>query len=400
MLAEKLMPLTDAEVRSLAPGERPIKRFDGRGLYIEVAPTGSKLWRLKYRVNGTEKRLALGAYPLVRLSEARRMCDAARLSLAEGKDPGLERKRAKATQHLSAANTFSSVANEFVRKREKEGIAQATASKARWFIALLEPVLGSTPLNDIDAKLLLSALKKIEATGRHETAKKTRSFVGRVFRYAVATGRADTDPSAPLIGALTSPKVKHRAAILETGQLAVFLRSTESYGSPVTRLALKILAHVFLRPGELRLATWSEIDFDRSVWRIPAERMKMRRPHHVPLSPVVIDLLGETLDLTGPEGFIFPAAHTRRSPMSENTLNAALRRMGFDKSQVTAHGFRSTASTFLNECGLFRPDVIERALAHASTDAVRAAYHRGEHWEERVAMAAWWSEFLVKLGEA
>lgn len=391
------MALTDSQVRALVPGERPYKRFDGNGLYIEVAPTGSKLWRLKFRFNGTEKRLALGAYPSVKLADARRKSDAARVQLHEGIDPCLERKRSKATRRLDATNTFAAVAQEYIRKREKEGAAEATAKKAHWFLGFLEPTVGSLPLNDIDPQLLLSALKGIERGGRHETAKKARSFASRVFRYGVATGRCSSDPAALLSGALTAPKPKHRAAFLEQSQLAAFLKAADCYSSPVTRLALKILPHVFLRPGELRFADWTEVDFEKAVWVIPAERAKMRRPHYVPLSSVVIQLLRETYDLTGPSGYLFPASHTRRVSMSENTLNAALRRMGFDKTQVTAHGFRATASTFLNESGNFSPDAIERALAHAPSSKVRAAYHRAEYWPERVRMAQWWSEFLCRL---
>ncbi len=394
------MALTDTQLRALVPRDRAYKKFDGRGLYIEVAPTGSKLWRLKFRFNGREKRLALGAYPAVKLADARRRCDGARLQLDKGVDPCLERKRSKATQRLDSENTFVRVANEFIRKREKEGMAEATAKKARWFLNLLEPTVGSLSLNEIDPHLLLTALRGIERRGRHETAKKARSFASRVFRYGVATGRAISDPAALLSGALIAPKPKHHAAILDQTKLAAFLKTADGYSSPVTRLALKILPHVYLRPGELRLANWAEIDFKKAVWVIPAERAKMRRPHHVPLSATVIRLLRETHQLTGPSGFVFPASHTRRIPMSENTLNAALRRMGFDKTQATAHGFRATASTFLNESGEFSADAIERALAHAPSSAVRAAYHRGEHWEERVRMANWWSEFLNGLERA
>lgn len=391
------MSLTDAEVRALIPLNRSYRKWDNRGLYVEVRPTGSKLWHYKYRYYGKEKRLALGCYPKVKLAQARSMRDAARLQLDQGIDPSLERKRAKVSRRLGADNTFSTVAAEYIRKREKEGLAEATAAKARWFLKLLEPTIGTLPLNDIDPQLLLAPLKRLEARGLHETAKKTRSFASRVFRYGVATGRASADPAALLAGALTTHKPKHYAAMLEKDRLAELLAAIDGYQSPITRLALKILPHVFLRPGELRLATWAEIDLEKAVWTIPAERAKMRRLHFVPLSAAVIELLQETLRLTGPTGFVFPASHTRKLPMSENTLNAALRRMGFNKHEATAHGFRATASTLLNECGLFSPDAIERALAHAPASAVRAAYHRGQHWDERVKMAEWWSEFLQRL---
>lgn len=394
---EKQMSLTDAEVRAFAPLNRPYRKSDSRGLYVEITPTGSKLWHYKYRHNGKEKRLALGAYPRVKLAQARSKRDAARLQLDQGIDPLLERKRAKASRRLGASNTFSSVADEYIRKREKEGLAEATVAKARWFLSLLEPSIGSLALNDVDPQLLLSALKRLEARGLHETAKKTRSFASRVFRYAVATRRALADPAALLNGALITHKAQHHAAILDKERLADFLRAADSYDSPVTKLALKILPHVFLRPGELRFASWAEINFEKAEWTIPAERTKMRRPHLVPLSTVVVGLLIETYSLTGPAGYLFPASHTRKLPMSENTLNAALRRMGFNKDEATAHGFRATASTFLNESNQFGADAIERALAHGPGNAVRAAYHRGDHWDERVSMAEWWSEFLERL---
>jgi len=391
------MPLTDAQVRALMPRDRSYRKSDDRGLYVEVFPTGSKLWRYKYRYDGKEKRLALGSYPQVKLGEARRKRDAARLQLSDRIDPLLERKRAKARRLLGASNTFSSIAEEFIRKREREGLAEATATKARWFASLLEPIIGTLALDDIDPRLLLSTLKQLEARGLHETAKKARNFASRVFRYGVVTGRASLDPAALLAGALIAHKPHHYAAILDKGRLAELLRAIDDYGSPITRLALKILAHVFVRPGELRFATWEEIDFEKAVWTIPAERTKMRRVHFVPLSPTVIELLRETHRLTGPDGYVFPALNARQSPMSENTLNAALRRMGFKKDEATAHGFRATASTFLNESSPFSADAIERALAHAPASTVRAVYHRGQHWDERVRMAQWWSDLLEKL---
>jgi integrase len=362
-----------------------------------VFANGSKLWRYKYRYNGKEKRLALGSYPQVKLGEARRKRDAARLQLDDGFDPLLERKRAKASRRIGASNTFSSIAEEFIRKREKEGFALATAAKARWFASLLEPTVGPLALDDIDPQLLLLPLKRLEGRGLHETAKKTLSFASRVFRYGVATRRASSNPAALLTGALITHKPRHYAAILDEARLTDLMRAIDDYGSPITRLALKILANVFLRPGELRLATWNEVDFDKAVWTIPAARTKMRRVHFVPLSLTVIQLLRETHELTGPSGYIFPASTTPRCPMSENTLNAALRRMGFKKDEVTSHGFRATASTLLNECSPFSADAIELALAHAPASAVRAVYHRGQHWEERVQMAQWWSEFLQKI---
>lgn len=392
------MALKDAQIRSTHAFEKSVKRADGRGLYIEVFPNGSKLWRLKYRFGGKEKRLALGAYPEVSLADARKRRDDARAVIASGIDPGLERKKAKAATKISVENSFARVADEYIEKIQREGRAPSTVKKARWFQLLLNPTIGSMPVDKVDTQSLLAALRKIEAKGNYETAKKTRSFASRVFRYAVATGRAGADPAALLSGALTAAKPEHFAAIFDPVRLGQFLRAIEAYGGyPGTRFALRIAPHVFVRPGELRQAEWREIDFEGAVWHIPAERTKARKPHSVPLSSVVVGLLAELHEITGPEGYVFPAFHTRKRPLSENTLNAAFRRMGFSKDEVTAHGLRATASTLLNESNRWNPDAIERALSHQDKDAVRGAYHRGQYWAERVAMAEWWSNHLYGL---
>jgi len=392
------MSLTDAEIRSFRPGEKPFKRADAKGLYVEVFPSGSKLWRFKYRIGGKEKRLALGAYPEVKLAEARKRTDEARAKLVADIDPALERKRQKVAAKISADDSFDKIAAEYIDKMEREGRAPSTVTKSRWFLSLLKPAIGQMAVSEVDPQFLLAALKKLEAKGNYETAKKTRSFASRVFRYSVATGRAKADPAALLNGALIAPKAKHYAAILEPAKLGELLRAIDDYtGSPVSKFAMQIAPHVFVRPGELRHAEWEEFDLSERVWRIPAGKMKARKPHAVPLSDQVLRMLVELRSLTGPKGFVFPAAHTAKRPMSENTINASFRRMGFTKEEVTAHGLRSTASTLLNESGLWNPDAIERALAHGMSDAVRGAYHRGEHWEERVRMAQWWSNELDRI---
>ncbi|MEO1488008.1 MAG: integrase arm-type DNA-binding domain-containing protein [Pseudomonadota bacterium] len=392
------MALTDKQIRALKPSERPFKRADAKGLYIEVMPTGSKLWRFKFRIAGKEKRLALGAYPEVSLSEARKRRDSHRSTLESGKDPALERKRQKIAAKISAGDSFALIAEEYIAKMEKEARADSTLVKARWFLSLLRSEIGHLPVSEVDPQLLHAALKRHENKGNFETAKKTRSFASRVFRYAVATGRAKSDPAALLKGALIAPKVEHFAAILEPGKLGELLRSIEDYsGAPATRYALLIAPHVFVRPGELRMADWAEFDLDSAVWTIPGSRMKARRPHTVPLSKQVQGLLGELKGITGPDGYVFPALHTSKRPLSENTLNASFRRMGYSKEEVTAHGLRSTASTLLNESGKWNPDAIERALSHGDSDAVRGSYARGQYWEERVAMAQWWSDYLDRL---
>lgn len=395
------MSLTDRAIRALSPGPKPYKRADAHGLYIEVFPNGSKLWRLKYRYGGKEKRLALGAYPEVGLAEARKRRDINRSRLHDGRDPAIDRRKSKAAAKISADNAFAKVADEYIEKMRKEGRADSTVRKAEWFLDLLRPSIGVVPVDQVDPQTLLAALKKLEARGNLETARKVRSFASRVFRLAIFSGRAKFDPAQMLVGALIAPSPQHYAAILEPKKLGHLLRAIETYkGAISTRFALRIAPHVFLRPGELRLAKWPEIDLANRVWRVPAERMKTRRPHTIPLSHQVVDLLAELRQLTGPEGYVFPAFHTARRPMSENTLNGAFRRMGFEKEVITGHGLRATASTLLNESGKFNPDAIERALSHKDADAVRAAYHRGAYWADRVTMAQWWSDHLEEIRES
>lgn len=392
------MPLKDAEIRAIRAVDKPVRKADAKGLYVEAFANGSKLWRFKYRFAGKEKRLALGAYPEVSLAEARKRRDKARAKVQQGVDPSLERKREKAAAKIGSENSFERVAEEYLSKMEREGRAPATLQKARWFLSLLKPAIGSMPVSEVDPQMLLAALRKLEARGNYETCKKVRSFASRVFRFAVASGRASNDPAALLQGALISPKAKHYAAILEPGKLGELLQAIDGFtGSPITKFALQIAPHVFVRPGELRHAEWSEIDLTESIWRIPPKKMKARRRHDVPLSDQVVQLFEALWHLTGPTGFVFPALHTSLRPMSENTLNAAFRRMGFGKDEVTAHGFRATASTLLNESGLWLPDAIERALAHGHSSATRGAYARGQYWEERIKMAQWWSDHLDKL---
>lgn len=391
------MALKDLEIRALKPAHRIYKRTDERGLYIEVRPSGAKLWRLKYRHAGKDKRLAFGAFPEVGLAEARRRRDEARRQLRDGIDPGAERRREKLLARYNAVNRFGDVAREYIEKMTAEGRAGATTSKAAWLLEQMSPIAGQ-PIADLKPIEVLAALKRIEAKGKHETARRCRSFASRVFRYGVATGRAETDPTSVLRGALITPRVQHHGAILEPARLGELLRAIEAYpGNLITRLALQIAPHLIARPGELRQAVWSEFDLQKAVWKIAAERMKMRRPHAVPLSRQVLGYLAELRALTGPDGYVFPALHTRCRPMSENTLNQAFRRMGYAAGEVTAHGLRTTASTLLNESGEWSADAIERSLAHVDANSVRGIYNRGSYWEERVAMHQWWSDHLDRL---
>lgn len=393
------MALKDTEIRALKAAAKPFKRADEKGLYIEVFPNGSKLWRFKYRIGGTEKRMALGAYPEIPLAAARRKRDDARALLAEQSDPSVARKREKLQAKMNADNSFEVIAGEFIAtKLAGERRSDATLVKARWFLDLLRPSIGKRPITDIEAMEVMEPLKALERKGHHETARRVRAFASRVFRFAVASGRAKLDPAAPLSGALISPRVKHHAAILESPKLGELLRAIDSFnGSALTRLALRIAPHVFVRPGELRHAEWSEFDIAGAVWNVPAGKMKARRPHAVPLSAQVLDLLAELRELTGAGRYLFPSMQTRLRPMSENTVNVAFRRMGFGKDEVTGHGLRSTASTLLNESGHWHPDAIERALAHGDSDVTRGTYNRGTYWEERVRMAQWWSDCLDSL---
>lgn len=391
------MALTNVALMALKPKEKSYKRADGRGLYIEVMPSGSKLWRLKYHLYGVEKRQSFGRYPEVSLADARKLREEAKALLSAGKDPAIERRQAKLVAALSAETTFDSVAREFIEKMAAEGRAQTTIEKNLWYLEQIK-VLKPLPVGQIRPADVLAALKRIEAKGKYETARRCRSFASRVFRFAVATLRAENDPAAVLRGALRTPMVKHHAAFEKPEQVAGLLRAIDEYeGSLITRLAMQIAPHVMARPGELRMANWQEFNLEKAEWRIPAERMKMRKPHLVPLSRQVIAYLRELAPLTGPTGFVFPAFHTWKRPMSENTMNQALRRMGYTKDEMTAHGWRSTASTLLNECGKWNADAIERSLAHTERNAVRGAYNRGSYWNERVDMHQWWSDYLDQL---
>jgi len=391
------MALTDTAIKNAMPKAAQYKLHDEKGLFAIVRPTGGKLWRFKYRYQGKEQQLSLGTYPEVSLKVARKRLEEARQMLAEGKDPSVEKKRAKLAEAISAGNTFKAVAQEYVEKQGREGRAEATLVKARWHLSLLK-ALHARPIADIEPVELLAELKKIDKVGHHEAARQVRAFASRVFCYGVATTRCKQDVAAPLVKALTTPKVTHRAAILDPVKVGQLLRAIDGFeGQITTKLALRLAPHVFVRPGELRHADWSEIDFENAKWIIPGAKTKMRRDHHVPLSPQSLAILEEARLVTGPTGLIFPGLRSAKRPMSENTLNAALRRMGYAKDEMTAHGFRATASTLLNESGKWRPDVIERALAHVEPGKIRRAYNHAEYWDERVAMAHWWSSHLDML---
>lgn len=389
--------LTVVRIRALKAAERPYKVADADGLYLLVQPSGALLWRFRYRCCGIERKLSLGSFPDVSLPQARRRRDEAKAELDDGIDPVEEKRQRRLKAELAAQTTFGLVAEEYIQKMEREGKSPATLKKARWFLELLAGI-AKRPVASVTPHELLDVLKRVERRGHHETALRLRSFAGRVFRYGFATLRTERNPADILRGALTVPRVKHHAAIVEPQKVGELLRAIDGYqGRPETLHALRIAPHVFLRPGELRQAKWSEIDFAEKVWRVPAERMKMKQAHAVPLSRQVLYLLQDLRSLARESEFLFPALHTTRRPLSDNTLNVALRRLGFEHDEMTSHGFRAMASTLLNESGLWHPDAIERALAHGEKDKVRAAYHRGAHWAERVRMAQWWSDYLDQL---
>lgn len=392
------MALTDKAIRSAATAAKDYKLADEKGMFLLITAGGSKLWRFKYRVNGKEQKLALGAYPEVSLKDARIARDRARAAAQAGNDPAAAKREVRAAKRLAAGNTFGDIAKELIAKLEAEGKAGVTVTKAHWLLSKLMPVLGSRPITEITPSELLGVLRTSERAGQRETARRLRSFSSRVFRYAVATARAAADPAQPLAGALIAPVAKHHSAIIEPVAFGALLRSIDRYtGQPVTTLALRFTALVFQRPGEIRQAEWSEIDFDGAVWTIPAKRMKQRHSHRVPLSQQALAILREAEVLTGGERYVFPKLGSSLKPMCENTINGALRRMGYGAEIMTAHGFRSTASSLLNDSGKWNPDAIERSLAHADANQVRAAYHRGAHWQERVEMAQWWSDYLDTL---
>jgi len=393
------MRLSDVAIRKAKPTTRPVKLADGAGLYLLLNPTGSKLWRWKYRMAGKEKLLALGAYPDVSLAEARNACAEARRLLAQGIDPSAARKQAKqakAEAAAIAADTFEAVAREWM---ERQDVAEVTASKTRWLLeAFLFPEIGARPIAEVTPRELLAALRRIEESGRLETARRAKIKAGQVFRYAVLEGKAETDPTAALRGALKAPRNRHHAAITDPARMGELLRAIEGFsGQPVTHAALKLAPLVFVRPGELRQAEWAEIDLDEALWRIPAGRMKMKAAHLVPLSAQAVAILRELQALTGSGRYVFPSLRTASRPMSENTVNAALRRLGYSGNEMTGHGFRSMAATRLNEMG-WNPDAIERQLAHAESNKVREAYtHAAQYLEERTRMMQAWADYLDGL---
>jgi integrase len=392
------MSLTHVKIAAAKPHEKPYKLADAQQLYLVVQPSGAKLWRLNYRHAGRQKTLHLGPWPALSIADARAKRDEVRAKVAHGEDPAAAKRIERLTASVNAANSFEAVAEEWIAKCEREGRADITLSKIRWLLGMAYPLIGWRPVSDVTPQEALAVLRVVESSGRYESARRMRSVISRVFRYAIATARADRDPSADLRGALTTPKVRHLPAITDAEQVGHLLRAIAGYsGHPVTAIALRLTPHLFVRPGELRNAEWSEIDEQAATWKIPATKMKMRRPHVVPLSRQARAAIDALRAVTGHGRYLFPSFRTPQRPMSENTVNAALRVLGYAQGEITAHGFRSTAASLLNEMGIWNPDAIEKQLSHIDSNLVRRIYTRGEYWEERVRMMQHWSDYLDQL---
>ncbi len=392
------MPLNDTRIRALKPSVKPTKHGDSGGLLLVVNPTGSKLWRMVYRFEGKQKQLSFGTWPDVSLAEARAARDAARKILASGIDPSSKKKEEKVARERLVTDSFTALADELLDKNAREGKSAATLGKKRWLVSLAISDLGDKQITEISATDILVPLRRVEAQGNYETARRLRAVISQVFRYAIATARAENDPTFGLRGAIIAPKVTHQAAVTDWAVFSKLLKSIWAYsGTLETCAALKLMALLYPRPGELRQAEWNEFDLENAVWIIPAVRAKMRRPHKKPLSPVAVEILREQHNHTGNLRLVFPSSTSTERPISENTMNQALRRMGFSKDDATSHGFRATASTLLNESSTWSADAIEAELAHIGGNAVRRAYHRASYWDERVKMTAWWSERISEI---
>ena len=393
------MPLTDVGIRTTKPGPKASRLFDGGGLYLQVSPAGAKLWRLKYRFHGKEKLLALGIYPDVSLATARERRAAARKLLADGTDPGEQRRAEKAMLAGLAANTFEAIGREWYAKTAATQAATTSEKLLRRLEVDVFPWIGARPIANLAAPDLIKIIERIEQRDALDTARRVHNAIGRIFRYAVGRGMTSRDPSRDieLADILPHADVQHHASVTEPKAVGGLLRAIDGFtGTLTTRCALRLAALVFVRPGELRHAEWIEFDFKKTEWRIPAGKMKMKEQHIVPLSAQAIGILREIQPLTGSGRYVFPSERGNGRPMSENTVNAALRRLGYAKDEMTGHGFRSMASTLLHELGLSHA-VIERQLAHAERNKVSAAYNFAEHLPERRKMMQQWADYLDKL---
>lgn len=393
------MALSEFAIRKAKSKEKPYRLSDGDGLHLLIQPSGSKAWQLRYRYQGKENILSFGKYPLVTLAEARQKRDVARKQLLEGIDPSAQRKLDKIAAATAARQTFGLIADEYIENLARSGVTESTVKKKTWLLKDLAAPLGKRPIADIHPAEILDLLKRIELSGRNDTALRLRGTISSVFKLAIVTLRANENPTIPLHGALISSKPKSRAAITDERKLGVLWSDIDDYdGWPTIRLGLKFLMLTCVRPGEVRGAVRSEFNLDKAVWRISPDRMKMRQPHNVPLSRQALDVLREVWPLSDHGELVFPSIRSNRRPLSENAFNSALRRMGYSKEEVTAHGFRASASSILNDRG-YDPDVIEAALAHQDQDSVRRAYNRATYWNQRVVLMQEWADLLDQVKE-
>lgn len=393
------MPLSDAAIKKARYSRddgKPERLTDEKGMYLELSPAGGKLWRLKYRFGGKEKRLALGAYPEVGLKAAREKRDAARALLAEGIDPGTERKIQKSAKNEQATNSFEYVAREWLAKNAATWAESHTMNIMRRLERDVFPWVGSREMTAINAAELLSVLRRIEERGAHETAHRVRENCGQIFRYGIATGRASRDPSQDLRGALAPAKTEHMAAVTDPNAVAELLRMLDGYhGTLVTRCALQLAPLVFVRPGELRQAEWKDINLDAAEWCYLVSKTKTN--HIVPLSRQAVAILRELQPLTGHGRYVFPGLRTNDRPMSNNAVLSAMRRMGIPNEEMTGHGFRAMARTLLHERLKYAPEIIEHQLAHKVPDALGAAYNRTRFLDDRRRMMQDWADYLDRL---
>ena len=389
--------LTDTFLRGLKATDKVQKKSDGGGLYIHVSPTGGKLWRMAYNFDGKQKTLSFGAYPAVGLKDARNKRDEAKAQLAKSIDPSAHKQAVKAAARAEIENTFEIVAREWFAKNVDSWVDTHAEKIIRRLENYIFPIIGGKPVNQVSAPELLKALREVEAKGIPDVAHRALQNCSRIFRYAIATGRAERDTAADLRGALVPVKSENLASIIEPKAIGTLLRDIDAYtGNVIVRAALRMAPYVFVRPGELRRAEWSELNIEGAEWRIPAARMKMRQVHIVPLAPQVISILEDLQQYTGVGRFLFPSMRANTVPISDMTLLAGLRRLGYGKGEMTVHGFRSMASTLLNEQGYNR-DWIERQLAHGERNSIRAAYNYAEYLPERRKMMQEWANYLDSL---
>ncbi len=392
------MALTDAKLRTLKPKEKVYRLGDSAGLYIEVAINGSRYWRMKYRFLGKEKRLAFGVYPEVTLAEAREKRDAARKLLASGSDPAEAKKIAKATQQANAENTFEAVAREWHKSKADRWSLRYRDEIIDTFEKDIFPYIGKRPIAEIKPLELLETLRKMEKRGALEKMRKVRQRCGEVYRYAIITGRAEYNPAPDLASALTPPKKQH-FPFLTAEELPYFLKDLAGYtGSVITKTATKIILLTAVRTQELRFARWQDIDLEKGIWEIPAEVMKMKRPHVVPLSKQVIELFNSLKPLSGHYELVFIGRNDHRKPISKESVNQVIELLGY-KGRLTGHGFRHAMSTILHEKG-FNSAWIETQLAHIDKNAIRGTYNHAQYMDGRREMMQWYADYMDELEES